>query len=77
MSLNNQQLGPCHQPEWERLLESDSQCATVTIETTGKLFGLSRAAAYAAARAGEIPTIRFGRRLVVPKAALRKLLAVS
>jgi hypothetical protein len=66
-----------NRPAWEQALDQDTQCATVTIEATGKLLGLSRAAAYAAARAGQIPTIRFGRRLVVPKTALRKLLAVD
>jgi hypothetical protein len=41
---------------------------------TGRALGLGRAATYAAARRGEIPTLRFGRRLVVPRAALEELL---
>lgn len=77
MTQTSQELSPGERPTWERLLDRDSQCATVTIEATGKLLGLSRAAAYSAARTGEIPTIRFGRRLLVPKTALRKLLAVG
>jgi excisionase family DNA binding protein len=77
MDKTTQELSSAERPTWERLLNRDSQCATVTIETTGKLLGLSRAAAYQAARNGEIPTIRFGRRLLVPKTALRRLLAVG
>ena len=38
------------------------------------MVGLGRSASYDAARRGELPTIRFGRRLVVPTALLRRLL---
>lgn len=54
---------------------SNSTCQTITVEQAGKLLGISRAAAYAAANDGSIPAIRLGkRRLVVPKAAIEKLL---
>ncbi len=39
--------------------------------------GLSKSSAYAAAERGEIPTIRIGRRLLVPTAALRRLLQLD
>lgn len=39
----------------------------------GQLLGLSRASTYAAAARGEIPVVRFGRREVVPTAAMRRL----
>lgn len=39
--------------------------------------GLGRSAAYEAARRGEIPTLKFGARLVVPTAALRRLLQID
>jgi len=45
------------------------------VPTAGKLLNLSRATAYAMAAQGVIPTIRFGRRLVVPRKALEELLA--
>ena len=45
------------------------------VPTAGKLLNLSRPTAYLLARQGVIPTIRFGKRLVVPKAALEKMLA--
>ncbi len=48
---------------------------TYDIEEAGRLLGLSRPSAYLAAKRGEIPTLRLGRRLVVPKSALEKMLA--
>ena len=50
------------------------ECLTLTVAEAGKVVGLGRNAAYAAARSGEIPTIRIGRRILVPKAGLKKLL---
>jgi excisionase family DNA binding protein len=44
--------------------------ATITIDQTAKLLGLGRTAAYDAARRGELPTRRLGRRLLVPVPAL-------
>lgn len=49
----------------------------MTVEDAGRCCGLGRSAAYDAARRGELPTISFGRRRVVPTAALRKLLALD
>lgn len=49
--------------------------ATITIEETALRLGVSRASAYAAAREGTIPTLKIGRRLVVPKAALERMLS--
>jgi excisionase family DNA binding protein len=49
---------------------------TVSVERAGELFGISRGSAYQAAKAGEIPTIRFGRRVVVPTARLLEMLGV-
>jgi hypothetical protein len=39
-----------------------------------EILGLSRQGSYDAARRGEIPTIRLGRRLLVPVIPLRRLL---
>lgn len=47
---------------------------TLTIDEAGATLGLSRTSAYAAAKRGEIPTIRVGRRLIVPTQALLRLL---
>jgi len=51
----------------------DRATLTVWPETAG-ILGLSKASAYEAARRGEIPTIRIGKRLLVPTAALRRML---
>ncbi|MGE5618090.1 MAG: helix-turn-helix domain-containing protein [Sphingomonadaceae bacterium] len=47
---------------------------TVTVEEAARALGISRNGAYNAARRGEIPAIRIGKRFVVPKAALERLL---
>jgi hypothetical protein len=41
---------------------------TISVPEAGQLFDLGRTASYEAARRGEIPTERIGRRLVVPTA---------
>lgn len=41
---------------------------------TGRALGLSKASTYDAVHRGEIPVIRIGRRMLVPTAALRKML---
>ena len=50
------------------------QPATMTIPEAAQLLGVSRSAGYRAVTRGEIPTIRIGRRLLVPTAKLHTLL---
>jgi len=45
--------------------------------TAGRILGLSRQSAYDAATRGDLPTIRIGRRLLVPTAALRRMLELD
>ena len=45
--------------------------------TVGGLLGVSKTSTYAAARQGEIPTIRVGRQLLVPTAELRRMLKLD
>jgi excisionase family DNA binding protein len=47
----------------------------VTLYEAAKMLRISRGSAYEAAKRKEIPTIRIGRRLLVPTAALDRLLA--
>jgi excisionase family DNA binding protein len=47
---------------------------TLTVTETAKLLGIGRGQAYDAVRRGEIHAIRLGKRLVVPKAAIDRLL---
>ncbi|SJM33125.1 helix-turn-helix domain-containing protein [Mesorhizobium delmotii] len=48
---------------------------TVTVEEAGQLLGIGRNQAYEGVRRGQIPSIKIGKRLLVPKAALEKLLS--
>jgi excisionase family DNA binding protein len=47
---------------------------TLTVEEAARVLGIARGSAYEAARVGHLPTIRIGRRLLVPRAALERLL---
>ena len=46
-----------------------------TVEEAARLLGISRAHAYDLVARGELPHLRLGRRLVVPKQAIEVLLA--
>lgn len=48
---------------------------TLTVEEAGTILGIGRTAAYEAARCGQIPAVRIGRRLLVPRMALENLLS--
>lgn len=50
---------------------------TMTVPEAGRVFGLSRAASYQAAKRGEIPSKRIGKRLHVPTAEIRKMLGLN
>ena len=47
----------------------------VTLSEAAEILRISRGSAYEAAKRNEIPTIRIGRRLLVPTAALERMLA--
>ena len=54
---------------------NDETPLTMSVPEAGKkYFGLSRNGSYNAAAKGDIPTIRIGKRLLVPRAALERLL---
>lgn len=50
---------------------------TMTVEEAGRLLGISRKSAYKAAASGELPTVRFGRRLLVPRQRLMERLGLA
>lgn len=48
--------------------------ATISVPEAGKILGVGRQAAYEAVHRGEIPAIRIGRLLRVPRAAFERML---
>jgi excisionase family DNA binding protein len=57
----------------QKIVESPEKL-TITVPEAGRLLGIGQNSAYAAAAKGEIPTLRIGGRLLVPRAALERLL---
>ncbi len=53
--------------------KSDEPLA-LSVKAAAKILGVSRNSAYEAIRTGQIPSLRFGKRIVVPRAALNKML---
>lgn len=49
--------------------------ATYTVEEAAEVIGISRNSAYEAIKRGEIPSIKIGRRILVPKDALHRMLS--
>ena len=60
--------GPLPDPATEPVL---------SVERAGSFMGLGRSAAYDAVRRGDLPSLRIGRRVVVPTARLRALLGID
>jgi len=53
----------------------EERLLTMTVEQAGEALGISRATAYMLARTGNIPAVRLGRRLLISRAGLERLLA--
>lgn len=47
---------------------------TLSVEEAGRLLGISRSSAFQAAANGQLPVIKIGKRLLVPRAALERIL---
>jgi len=50
---------------------------TISVELAGQLLGMSRPSAYAAVQRGDIPSIKIGRRRIVPTAKLLGMLGLA
>ncbi len=48
---------------------------TFTVPQVARLLGIGRGLAYELVRQGKLPALRFGRRLLIPRVALMRLLA--
>ncbi len=55
----------------------ETEVQTYSVAEAGKRLGLCRNAAYEAVKAGQIPHLTFGRRIVVPKAAFDRMLTTA
>jgi excisionase family DNA binding protein len=61
-------------PEQTRPVQEDGRL-TWTVTEAAMLLGISRASAYEAAHRGELPVRVIGRRMLVPRVALLRLLS--
>lgn len=50
---------------------------TYTVAEAAKVLGIGRNTAYEAVRAGEIPVVKIGKRLLVPVKALESMLSTN
>ena len=55
-------------------VESVGRRLALSVEEAAELLGISRSLAYELAARGEIPVLRLGRRIVIPRAGLERLL---
>ncbi|MEX2324055.1 MAG: helix-turn-helix domain-containing protein [Acidimicrobiia bacterium] len=65
------------QPIYVSTLDDLERRLTLSIAETAALLGLGRTSAYEAARRGQIPTRRLGRRVMVPVPALLEWLGAT
>ena len=56
---------------------SNTKAHTMTVTETATMLGISRSSAYECVRTGSIPSIRLGRRIVIPKQAIVNILDVA
>ena len=50
---------------------------TLNVEEVAQILGIGRASAYRAIKRGEIPSIRIGRRYLVPRHAIEQLVVAA
>jgi excisionase family DNA binding protein len=50
---------------------------TLTVEETAKLLDLSRSLTYEAVRNGTIPSVKIGRRYLIPKQGIERMLNIQ
>jgi excisionase family DNA binding protein len=73
--LDRDRLGAARRMEVAGAFSSGfSERLTMTVEEAAKALGISRAFAYEAVHRGDIPHIKIGKRMLVPRAALARVL---
>lgn len=55
----------------------DRERLTVTVEEAAELLGVSRAFAYELVARKELPSLKLGRRVIIPRRALERLLDIE
>ena len=55
----------------------DGERLTISVPEAAKLLGISRSAAYEAARSGELPAMRFGSSVRVPRVAIDRMVEAA
>ena len=45
----------------------DTERRTLSVEEAARIIGISRTTAYACVRSGAIPSVRYGKRIVIPR----------
>ncbi|MDP9441136.1 MAG: helix-turn-helix domain-containing protein [Actinomycetota bacterium] len=55
----------------------EAQRLTLSVEEAANVLGISRALAYELVRRGELPRLRLGRRVVVPRKALEDFIGAA
>ena len=53
---------------------NENERRTLTVAEAAELLGISRGTAYECVRTGEIPSVNFGRRVLIPRQRLEALL---
>ena len=53
----------------------DAKRRTYSVEEAAKVLGISRSTAYECVKAGEIPALRFRRRIVIPAHVVEQIMA--
>jgi excisionase family DNA binding protein len=66
--------GSDDEPRIQQTPTKADQRLTLSVEEAGRLLGISRGLAYELVNRGDIPSVRLGRRIVVPRRALDGLL---
>jgi excisionase family DNA binding protein len=59
------------------LASATSERLTLSVEEAAIALGISRASAYEAVHRGEIPHIKIGRRMLIPRASLDRMLSAA
>ena len=55
-------------------MDTEHERLIFSVREVAKLLGLSKASTYEAVRIGSIPSLKVGRRILIPKVALQELL---